>query len=218
MNRSTDGKGVKDWKIKYTIVGGAPAEFAPAGSNTALATTDEQGRGIAQIRQPAGRFEPGVTQVRVDIVRPGFGNEPELVVESGLTTVTWSAPALTIRAVGPKAADQDQPFNYRVAVTNPGDQVARGVVVRTKDLDDSLEYISSTPKPVEFGRQLEWTLGDIAPGSPPQIIDVQLKSNRRGNAGLCFEVASDSDRLRTCLLYTSPSPRDGLLSRMPSSA
>ena len=29
----------------------------------------------------------------------------------------------------------------------------------------------------------------------------------------------DSDGLtRTCLLYTSPSPRDGLLSRMPSSA
>ena len=25
-------------------------------------------------------------------------------------------------------------------------------------------------------------------------------------------------QLRTCLLYTSPSPRDGLLSRMPSSA
>ena len=27
-----------------------------------------------------------------------------------------------------------------------------------------------------------------------------------------------SDRALTCLLYTSPSPRDGLLSRMPSSA
>ena len=26
------------------------------------------------------------------------------------------------------------------------------------------------------------------------------------------------DRIATCLLYTSPSPRDGLLSRMPSSA
>ena len=26
------------------------------------------------------------------------------------------------------------------------------------------------------------------------------------------------DRVRACLLYTSPSPRDGLLSRMPSSA
>ena len=28
----------------------------------------------------------------------------------------------------------------------------------------------------------------------------------------------DVARLNTCLLYTSPSPRDGLLSRMPSSA
>ena len=26
------------------------------------------------------------------------------------------------------------------------------------------------------------------------------------------------DRQQSCLLYTSPSPRDGLLSRMPSSA
>ena len=26
------------------------------------------------------------------------------------------------------------------------------------------------------------------------------------------------DKIRSCLLYTSPSPRDGLLSRMPSSA
>ena len=32
--------------------------------------------------------------------------------------------------------------------------------------------------------------------------------------GIGFEVGESSD----CLLYTSPSPRDGLLSRMPSSA
>ena len=38
-----------------------------------------------------------------------------------------------------------------------------------------------------------------------------------------FDVIAPSPRieyalLRSCLLYTSPSPRDGLLSRMPSSA
>ena len=33
---------------------------------------------------------------------------------------------------------------------------------------------------------------------------------------LSFELAQK--RLSACLLYTSPSPRDGLLSRMPSSA
>ena len=31
-------------------------------------------------------------------------------------------------------------------------------------------------------------------------------------------VDSRGDTIATCLLYTSPSPRDGLLSRMPSSA
>ena len=31
-------------------------------------------------------------------------------------------------------------------------------------------------------------------------------------------IGEHSDLAETCLLYTSPSPRDGLLSRMPSSA
>ena len=37
---------------------------------------------------------------------------------------------------------------------------------------------------------------------------------------ICFDNrdAGRSSRSDTCLLYTSPSPRDGLLSRMPSSA
>ena len=32
------------------------------------------------------------------------------------------------------------------------------------------------------------------------------------------QASQDMARLEACLLYTSPSPRDGLLSRMPSSA
>ena len=32
------------------------------------------------------------------------------------------------------------------------------------------------------------------------------------------QIEEDADTVKTCLLYTSPSPRDGLLSRMPSSA
>ena len=34
----------------------------------------------------------------------------------------------------------------------------------------------------------------------------------------CDDIPSYDEVLATCLLYTSPSPRDGLLSRMPSSA
>ena len=39
-----------------------------------------------------------------------------------------------------------------------------------------------------------------------------------GNHLLLSGNTSVASYLKTCLLYTSPSPRDGLLSRMPSSA
>ncbi len=87
ITRSTDGGGVEGWKVRYSIAGGAPAEFAPTGSQTAEVTTGSDGKATVQIRQIAGQFDPGATQVRVDIVRPELYGEAELVVESGITTV-----------------------------------------------------------------------------------------------------------------------------------
>lgn len=193
----TEGRGLKDWPVRYSIVGGAAAEFAPAGSQTAESKSNTDGQATVQIRQPAGQFEPGTTQVRVDVIRPSVFGQPELVVESGVTSVDWSAPALTIRAIGPRTTEQGSPFTYRVEVSNPGDQVARNVIVRTKDLDDSIEYISSTPKPTEYGRQYEWNIGDVAAGAPAKFVDMQLKTDKLGNVGLCFEVLSQEDRLQT---------------------
>ena len=51
--------------------------------------------------------------------------------------------------------------------------------------------------------------------------DVATKYRMSVRMGIHFgpvEVANDINGNPTCLLYTSPSPRDGLLSRMPSSA
>ena len=197
VTSATGDGGVSDWKVRYTIVGGAPAEFAPTGSQSVEAITGVDGLATVQIRQPAGQFDPGTTQVRVDVVRPKQYGEPELVVESGITTVTWSAPQLTIRVISPGPVNVGQPFNYRIEVSNPGDQIARAVKVSTRDLNQDVEFISSAPKPTEYGNTLEWQLGDIAPGASPQIIDVQLKSTNPGMAELCFEVASDPDGLRT---------------------
>ena len=44
----------------------------------------------------------------------------------------------------------------------------------------------------------------------------QMIANRHRDIGNVRQLAIKEQR--TCLLYTSPSPRDGLLSRMPSSA
>ena len=48
---------------------------------------------------------------------------------------------------------------------------------------------------------------------------LQEISNMSGIESVCFvDMHFDPKFLKGCLLYTSPSPRDGLLSRMPSSA
>ena len=55
---------------------------------------------------------------------------------------------------------------------------------------------------------------DTPPGAKAEqcALIQSVTAEDRANVGLTVIV------LKTCLLYTSPSPRDGLLSRMPSSA
>ena len=48
-------------------------------------------------------------------------------------------------------------------------------------------------------------------------IDFPPAPERISDLGIAEDLANDL-ALKLCLLYTSPSPRDGLLSRMPSSA
>ena len=50
----------------------------------------------------------------------------------------------------------------------------------------------------------------------PEICTLDCGSLNFGDSNMTF--IHTPIQLRTCLLYTSPSPRDGLLSRMPSSA
>ena len=69
------------------------------------------------------------------------------------------------------------------------------------------------------GRRREATARD--PTSSPAVPTSGL-ATQTGTSQLTFSRPTNSDNIdahfRICLLYTSPSPRDGLLSRMPSSA
>ena len=46
----------------------------------------------------------------------------------------------------------------------------------------------------------------------------RIQSENRKEKSSVRRVSNLSEEISLCLLYTSPSPRDGLLSRMPSSA
>src|SRR5680860_414149 len=51
----------------------------------------------------------------------------------------------------------------------------------------------------------------------PKLEEV-LRQLRKGDELIVWKLDRSGRSIRDCLLYTSPSPRDGLLSRMPSSA
>ena len=65
---------------------------------------------------------------------------------------------------------------------------------------------------VDFG------MGNPDQPTPRHIVDKLAEAAQRGDTHR-YSLSKGIPRLRkACLLYTSPSPRDGLLSRMPSSA
>ena len=60
---------------------------------------------------------------------------------------------------------------------------------------------------------------DIALEKVGDVVEALLRARFLGEAfSLTENVDEGSGAVMACLLYTSPSPRDGLLSRMPSSA
>ena len=70
------------------------------------------------------------------------------------------------------------------------------------DLGDTWSNVSMTPETRPPG------LGTRAVYTPEEAAAIERASQK----------ALAAANQKTCLLYTSPSPRDGLLSRMPSSA
>ena len=63
--------------------------------------------------------------------------------------------------------------------------------------------------------EADQSIHDPSIHDPSIYREVGLKPRNMNNS---FFKKSSQKHVYTCLLYTSPSPRDGLLSRMPSSA
>ena len=58
----------------------------------------------------------------------------------------------------------------------------------------------------------------LVAGQHPHVVLFGCADSRLAAEIIFDQGLGDMFVVRTCLLYTSPSPRDGLLSRMPSSA
>ena len=80
--------------------------------------------------------------------------------------------------------------------------------------------LSLSPSPDEDAARIEQQIDQVCYAEKLGFSDVWLTEHYFTGESVYNDALTFASALamRTCLLYTSPSPRDGLLSRMPSSA
>ena len=87
------------------------------------------------------------------------------------------------------------------------------------DTPDEPGQISGRPNKVDPVKLVAWRQGrDASISETARHWGVSVATVKRLSRVHAVAAAQERARCRLCLLYTSPSPRDGLLSRMPSSA
>ena len=129
----------------------------------------------------------------------------------------------------PELVDKDQILLYGADLGEIKGEVdfARIVLLRVGLIDGDDEAVYRTLKDIEFAKYHVYPEGymvRMSPESYREQVRVSKQALKKGisfkNIGANYITAykKDPNVLNACLLYTSPSPRDGSLSRMPSSA
>ena len=157
---------------------------------------------FGEVYQPRGFFPPEMAvnhQVLEVVAEMGF--KWVLVDESAIQVQSSSAPRRSLR---------DLKFKVQNSFVN------QGLRVFIRDTDLSVKVAFSQIRTVE---ELTAELTNYQTDGCILAMDGETFGHHRPEQiELLMQLFAASSRDEICLLYTSPSPRDGLLSRMPSSA
>ena len=178
VTRQTDGAPCVGWRVRYEILDGPAAGFAPQGTQAMEVATDEFGQACVEIfqQQPAA----GTNRIAIQVIRPAeLGGGKQLVVGSGSTLKTWSAPDIAVRKTGPAVASVGATLTYQIEVSNPGDLPADGVTL-TDVVPGGLTYLRSNPAGELAGRSVRWRLGTLAAGET-RSVEIDFRADRAGN-------------------------------------
>lgn len=203
INRHTNGAPLAGWRVRYEILDGPAAGFAPDGREMVEVPTDELGQAPAEI-VPKG-LESGTARINVQIIRPaqtsGPSVTPELILGSAVTTMTWTSPQLSLDTSGPSQASVGAAVTYRILLTNTGDLPAKGVVV-SEEVPAGVTFVSSTPPPVITGRKLEWDVGEL-PARETRSIDITFRADQAGSFNHCASVETENNLSASDCVATS---------------
>ncbi len=190
------------WSVRYSIVGGPPAGFAPDGAQVVEATTNAAGQASVEIfqKQPAR----GTNNISIQIIRPEGPGQPRWIVGTGSALATWTAANVSVRKTGPATIVVGGTATYRIEVCNPGDLLARDVLL-TDEIPDSFSYLNSSPPGEVAGKQIQWRLGNFAPGQR-QCIELCFRAVQAGSVANCAQVTAAGGLTATDCATTNVCP------------
>jgi uncharacterized repeat protein (TIGR01451 family) len=187
VTRRSDKSPCVGWRVRYTLAAGGPAAgFSPDGAQSVEVVTDQAGQATAEIfqKQPA----PGNNSISIEVLRPAAAGGPSAIVGQGSTVKTWTAAALSVRKSGPSAAGLGSTLTYRIEVYNPGDQVARDVLV-SEEIPDGLTYVGSNPQAEKVGQRLQWRIAQLG-AYVRSAIDVSYRADKQGSVTVCADATA----------------------------
>ena len=201
--RQTDGQPVEGWRVRYEIVDGPPAGFAPDGAQVLEVVTNEFGQATASIYQSAPG--PGTNRVGVQVIRPADPGGQRLVLGTGSTTKTWTAGELTLRTSGPDQVSVGATASYRIEVANDGATTIRDATISTP-IPPGMTFIGANPQGAMNNGQLSWRLGNVSSGTR-STIEVNYRADQPGTVNYCASLSSpDGVSAQDCASTTVTSP------------
>ena len=176
--------------------------FLPTGTPAIEVPTDAAGQASVELVQREPKH--GTNAIAIQVIRPADlpgTNGQRLIVGSGSTLKTWTAPDLAIKTIGPAMACPGTALAYQIRVSNPGDLAAKDVVA-TDAMPEGLTLLTSNPPAEVAGRQLRWRLGELGPRQA-RTICVSFRAEKPGSIVNCCEVvAAGGLRANDCATTT----------------
>lgn len=187
--RHSDGAPCAGWPVRYEIVDGPPAGFAPEGASTVEVATDAAGQAVAEIFQTEPG--PGTNRINIQVFRPAPNDETStgrLLLGSGTTLKTWTAAELDVRKTATATVGMGGTLRYTIEISNPGSLPAEDVTL-VDQLPDGLSYLQSKPAAEQSAGKLTWRLGQLAAGQS-RVLELACRAEQRGSVTNCVDATA----------------------------
>ncbi len=130
----------------------------------------------------------GTANFSIEIIRPAYGDMPDLPIANGVVSTTWSAPELILQAGGPDTGLPGQPLNYTARVLNVGDVPTENVVLSVV-IPTGMQLRQVNPQPTRNTPSgLAWDVGYLGARSAADISMI-LEASADSDARVIFEAA-----------------------------